>query len=162
MLRAYVEQRLAGAVRDGQGRPTPGPNAHWAGRRQGRRQDRRWGTAWSPEQISQRLKVEFPEDESMRVSHETIYQSLYVQGRGALKRELSACLRTGRALRVPRARTSGRGKTFVTDDVRISQRPAEIADRAVPGHWEGDLERHDASCDRAEVKGLRRCAVAAV
>jgi IS30 family transposase len=138
-LRAYIEQRLAGAVRDADGRPIPGPDVSWAGRRQGRRQDRRWGTAWSPEQISQRLRVDFPDDESMRVSHETIYQSLYVQGRGALKRELSACLRTGRALRVPRARTTGRGKNFVTGEVRISQRPAEVADRAVPGHWEGDL-----------------------
>ena len=75
----------------------------------------------------------------MRISHEAIYQSLYVQGRGALRRELTACLRTGRALRVPRARTRGRGKHFVTDDILISERPAEAEDRAVPGHWEGDL-----------------------
>jgi IS30 family transposase len=74
----------------------------------------------------------------MRISPEAIYQALYIQGRGALRRELTACLRTGRALRVPRART-GRGQTFVTDQVMISQRPAEVADRAVPGHWEGDL-----------------------
>jgi IS30 family transposase len=74
----------------------------------------------------------------MRVSHEAIYQSLYVQGRGALRRELTACLRTGRALRVPRARAR-RGKSFVTDQVLISERPAEAEDRAVPGHWEGDL-----------------------
>lgn len=138
-LREYVERRLAGAVTDAEGRPIAGPNVPWAGRRQGRRQDRRWGVAWSPEQISNRLKVDFPDDESMRVSHETIYQSLYVQGRGALKRELTACLRTGRALREPRARTGRTGRTFVTEDVKISQRPAEAADRAVPGHWEGDL-----------------------
>ena len=75
----------------------------------------------------------------MRISHEAIYQALYIQGRGALRRELTACLRTGRALRVPRARTRGRGKTFVTEDVMISARPAEAEDRAVPGHWEGDL-----------------------
>ena len=75
----------------------------------------------------------------MRISHEAIYQSLYVQGRGALARELTACLRTGRALRVPRARVGARGKGFITDEVMISQRPAEAADRAVPGHWEGDL-----------------------
>jgi IS30 family transposase len=75
----------------------------------------------------------------MRISTEAIYQSLFIQGRGALKRELVACLRTGRALRVPRARTAGRGKSFVTPDVMISERPADVDDRAVPGHWEGDL-----------------------
>jgi IS30 family transposase len=74
----------------------------------------------------------------MRISHEAIYRSLYVQGRGALRRELTACLRTGRALRVPRARAQ-HGKNFVTDEIMISQRPAEAEDRAVPGHWEGDL-----------------------
>lgn len=138
-LRAYVEHRLAGVVTDADGRPIAGPNVPWAGRRHGRRQDRRWGVAWSPEQISHRLKIDFPDDESMRISPETIYQSLYVQGRGALRRELTACLRTGRALREPRARTSRSGRTFVTEDVKISQRPAEAADRSVPGHWEGDL-----------------------
>jgi IS30 family transposase len=111
----------------------------WKGRRHGRRADRRWGTAWSPEQIANRLKVDFPEDESMQVSLEAIYQALYVQGRGALRRELTACLCTGRALRVPQARTRTRGKKFVTDQVLISARPAEVTDRAVPGHWEGDL-----------------------
>jgi IS30 family transposase len=75
----------------------------------------------------------------MRISHEAIYQSLYVQGRGALRRELAACLRTGRALRVPRARARRRGKSFVSEEVMISRRPAEASDRAVPGHWEGDL-----------------------
>jgi IS30 family transposase len=75
----------------------------------------------------------------MRISHEAIYQALYVQGRGALRRELTACLRTGRALRVPRARTRNRGKNFITPEVMISERPAEADDRAVPGHWEGDL-----------------------
>jgi IS30 family transposase len=75
----------------------------------------------------------------MRISHEAIYQALYIQGRGALRRELTACLRTGRALRVPRARTRGRGKSFVTPELLISQRPATVLDRAVPGHWEGDL-----------------------
>ena len=75
----------------------------------------------------------------MRISHEAIYQSLYIQGRGALRRELTACLRSGRALRVPRERTRGRNKSFVGDAIMISERPAEIADRAVPGHWEGDL-----------------------
>ena len=75
----------------------------------------------------------------MRISHEAIYQALYVQGRGALRRELVACLRTGRALRVPRARTRVRGKKFITPEVMISERPAEAEDRAIPGHWEGDL-----------------------
>jgi IS30 family transposase len=75
----------------------------------------------------------------MRISHEAIYQALHVQGRGALRRELTACLRTGRTLRVPRARTRGQGKSFVTPEILISQRPATVLDRAVPGHWEGDL-----------------------
>ncbi len=91
------------------------------------------------EQISPRLAVDFPDDASMRISHEAIYQALYVQGRGALRRELAACLRTGRALRVPQARTRGRGKAFVSPEIMISERPAEARDRAVPGHWEGDL-----------------------
>src|SRR5581483_1138824 len=88
---------------------------------------------------SHRLRLDYPDDASMRVSHEAIYQALYIQGRGALKRELVACLRTGRALRVPRARTRERGKPFVTPEILISERPAEVADRVVPGHWEGDL-----------------------
>jgi IS30 family transposase len=83
--------------------------------------------------------VDFPDDETMRISHEAIYQSLFVQSRGALKHELVACLRTGRALRVPRARVQGRRKKFVTPEVMISERPAEVEDRAVPGPWEGDL-----------------------
>jgi len=91
---------------------------------------------WSPEQIAGRLRHDI---QGKRISHEAIYQALYVQGRGALKRELSACLRTGRALRVPRARTRGRGKSFITPEILISERPAEAEDRAVPGHWEGDL-----------------------
>ena len=95
--------------------------------------------AWSPQQIAERLRLDHPEDTTMRISHEAIYQALYVQGRGALKRELTACLRTGRALRVPRARTRGRGKSFITPEILISERPAEVEDRAVPGHWEGDL-----------------------
>ncbi len=138
-LRAYVQARLAGAVSDADGKPISGPSVPWKGRRHGRRADRRWGTCWSPEQISQRLRIDFPHDETMRISHEAIYQALYIQGRGALRRELCACLRTGRALRVPRARTRQRGKNFITPQVMISQRPAEVADRAVPGHWEGDL-----------------------
>ena len=138
-LRDYVQDRLAGRIVAPGGKEIRGPSVAWKGRRAGRRQDRRWACAWSPEQIASRLRLDFPEDETMRVSHEAIYQSLYVQGRGALKRELTACLRTGRALRLPRSRLSGRGKSFVTPEVMISARPAEAADRAVPGHWEGDL-----------------------
>lgn len=138
-LRAYVQERLAGMVLDAHGKSISGPTVPWKGRRHGPRADRRWGSCWSPEQISRRLPIDFPDDASMRISHEAIYQALYIQGRGALRRELSACLRTGRALRVPRARSQQRGKSFITPDVMISERPAEAADRAVPGHWEGDL-----------------------
>jgi IS30 family transposase len=108
-LRAYVEQGLAA------------PNR------------------WSPRQIQARVRADFPDDEGMRVSHETIYQSLYVQGRGALRRELHTCLRTGRALRRPQQRSSSRRTSHVPAPLLISQRPPEVADRAVPGHWEGDL-----------------------
>ena len=138
-LRTYVQERLAGAVVAPGGAAVPGPAVPWKGRRHGRRQHRRWARAWSPQQISRRLRLDFPGDETMRISHEAIYQALYVQGRGALRRELTACLRTGRALRVPRARSRGRGKSHVAPEVMISQRPAEAGDRAVPGHWEGDL-----------------------
>ena len=138
-LRAYVQDRLAGAVVSPGGATVPGPAVPWKGRRHGPRQPRRWARGWSPQQISRRLRLDFPGDGAMRISHEAIYQSLYVQGRGALRRELTACLRTGRALRVPRARSRGRGKSHVAPEVLISQRPAEADDRAVPGHWEGDL-----------------------
>ena len=138
-LRTYVQERLAGVVVAPSGVPVPGPSVSWKGRRHGQRQDRRWASAWSPEQIARRLPIDFPDDETMRISHEAIYQALFVQGRGALHRELTACLRTGRALRMPRARTRRSGKTFISSEIMISQRPAEVADRAVPGHWEGDL-----------------------
>ena len=93
---------------------------------------------WSPEQIDQRLREDFPDEPEMRVSHETIYRALYVQGRGGLRRELTVCLRTGRALRKPRRQVEAR-RSRIPDMVMISERPAEVADRAVPGHWEGDL-----------------------
>jgi IS30 family transposase len=93
---------------------------------------------WSPTQISTRLATEFPDRPEMRVSHETIYQSLYVQSRGALRRELARCLRTGRALRKPRRQAHAR-RSQIPGLVEISERPAEATDRAVPGHWEGDL-----------------------
>lgn len=138
-LRDYVQDRLSGLIATPDGIAFDGPVVVWKGRRAVHRQSRRWSSAWSPEQISQRLKVDFPEDPTMRISHEAIYQALYIQGRGALKRELSACLRSGRALRLPRERGRNRGKSFLADALMISDRPAEISDRAVPGHWEGDL-----------------------
>ena len=92
---------------------------------------------WSPKEIARRLVVDFPDDPTMRISHETIYQSLFVQGRGELRRELARCLRSGRTKRRPQGFVQKRGK--IPDMVMISERPAEIEDRAVPGHWEGDL-----------------------
>jgi IS30 family transposase len=139
-LREYVQDRLAGNVRRPEGTIVAGPTTPpWKGLNKPHRQDRRWSLAWSPEQIAHRLKVDFPDDESMRISHEAIYQSLFIEGRGALKRELVACLRTGRALREPRARSRNKPRGHVTADVVLSERPAEAEDRAVPGHWEGDL-----------------------
>jgi IS30 family transposase len=138
-LRDYVQDRLAGRVQDTDGKSIGPSGPKWIGRNKPHRGDRRWVASWSPQQIANRLKVDFPDDASMRISHEAIYQALYVQGRGALKRELVACLRTGRALRVPRERTRQKVWAHVTPEVLISERPAEAADRAVPGHWEGDL-----------------------
>jgi IS30 family transposase len=138
-LRDYVQARLSGQVRAPDGR-TVGPQVTaWKGRGKPHRKHRRWVAGWSPQQIASRLPVDFPDDECMRISHEAIYQALFVQSRGALKRELVACLRTGRALRVPRARSKQKAWAHVTPDVVISERPAEVDDRAVPGHWEGDL-----------------------
>jgi transposase, IS30 family len=96
---------------------------------------------WSPQEIAARLTVDFPDDEAMRISHETIYQSLFVQGRGELRKELTKNLRTGRAIRRPRRRVDGRSDPDrrIPDKIMISERPAEADDRAVPGHWEGDL-----------------------
>jgi len=92
---------------------------------------------WSPDEIAQRLRQDFPDDPMMRVSHETIYKSLFVQGRGELRRELTRCLRSGRATRRPHTKVETRGQ--IPSKIMISERPAEIEDRAVPGHWEGDL-----------------------
>ncbi len=99
--------------------------------------ERRLTLRWSPQQIAARLVVDYPADPEMRVSHETIYRSLFVQGRGALRGELARCLRTGRAQRRPQGRPNGSGQ--LVDMVLLSERSAEVEDRAVPGHWEGDL-----------------------
>src|SRR4051794_24075421 len=138
-LKEYVQTRLSGQLQRPDGSPAGGPPTTWKGLNKPHRADRRWAKAWSPEQISRRLVIDFPDDAGMRISHEAIYQALYIEGRGALKRELVACLRTGRALREPRARSRNKPHGHVTADVVLSERPAEAEDRAVPGHWEGDL-----------------------
>ena len=150
-LQQYVQQRLSGLLQRPDGTSADGPATTWKGLNKPHRADRRWATAWSPEQISRRLVLDFPDDESMRISHEAIYQALYIEGRGALKRDLVACLRTGRALRKPRERARNRPQGHVTSDVVLSERPAEAEDRAVPGHWEGDL-----------IIGLNRSAIGTV
>ncbi|APE17904.1 IS30 family transposase [Mycolicibacterium pallens] len=139
-LHAYVQERLSGHISRPDGSIVAGPQPpRWTGNNKPHRKDRAWVQAWSPEQIANRIKLDFPDDESMRISHEAIYQSLYIEGRGALKRELVWCLRTGRALRAPRERSRRKAWAHVTPETLISERPAEVADRAVPGHWEGDL-----------------------
>jgi len=139
-LRTYVEERLSGQIRRPNGMIVTGPPPpRFTGNAKPHRKHRAWVRAWSPEQIAQRIKFDFPHDESMRISHEAIYQALYIEGRGALKRELVWCLRTGRALRAPRERTRRTTWAHVTPETLISERPPEIEDRAVPGHWEGDL-----------------------
>jgi IS30 family transposase len=138
-LREYVQERLSGKIVQSNGQAVKHPKVTWKGRRAVHRQQRRWAKAWSPEQISQRLRIDFPTDETMRISPEAIYQSLYIQSRGALRRDLSACLRSGRPLRVPRKRTQKNGRSFVDPHLLIANRPPEIEDRAIPGHWEGDL-----------------------
>lgn len=105
-----------------------------------------------------RLWEEYPDDRDMHVSHETIYECLYLQARGELRTQMKLALRQGRTRRVDRSRpTLTRGR--IVDMVNISERPKEADDRAVPGFWEGDLERHEAPCDRVEVKDLHRDAV---
>jgi transposase, IS30 family len=102
--------------------------------------ERKLEALWSPQQIAAWLAETYPDNPEMQVSHETIYQSLFVQGRGALRKELHTCLRTGRAMRRAKAFTKGGvGQGQIRNMVMISERPAEVEDRAVPGHWEGDL-----------------------
>ena len=104
-LRQYVQDKLSGVVRGADGQVVAGPApASWKGRNKPHRGDRAWVTAWSPEQIANRITLDFPDNESIRISHEAIYQALYVESRGALKRELVSCLRRGRPLQVPIAK----------------------------------------------------------
>jgi IS30 family transposase len=133
-LQEYVQTRLSGQLQRPDGTVAAGPPTTWKGLNKPHRAGRR-----------------FPDDTDMRISHEAIYQALYIEGRGALKRELVACLRTGRALRKPRARSRNKPQGHVTADVVLSERPAEAEDRAVPGHWEGDL-----------IIGLNRSAIGTV
>jgi IS30 family transposase len=150
-LQEYVQTRLSGQLQRPDGSTAAGPTTTWKGLNKPHRGDRRWAQAWSPQQIARRLVIDFPDDADMRISHEAIYQALYIEGRGALKRELVACLRTGRALRKPRERSRNKPQGHVTAEVVLSERPAEAEDRAVPGHWEGDL-----------IIGLNRSAIGTV
>jgi IS30 family transposase len=129
-LRRYVQDRLEGKLHDSRGKEVTGPRqAPFIGRNKPHRGDRKWVKGWSPEQIAHRLRIDFPDDPSMRISHEAIYQSLYIQGRGALKRELVSYLRTGRALRTPRARAQAKAWAHVSEEVMISNRPPQADDR---------------------------------
>jgi transposase, IS30 family len=101
--------------------------------------ERRLERQWSPQQVSRSLIADYPGDVEMRVSHETIYKSLFIQARGALRKELAACLRTGRTQRRPQMRVEQSGAGRLQNMILISDRPAAVEDRAVPGHWEGDL-----------------------
>ena len=141
VLRHYVQERLSGHVLNEAGRRVGPETAAWKGRRHRRRQDRRWARAWSPEQIANRLRLDFPDEPSMRISPTPgdLPGALHPRARGSAARTHLPCLRTGRALRVPRVRSRRRGKHFVTPDVALKNRPAEVMDRQEPGHWEGDL-----------------------
>ena len=157
-LRTYVEERLAGVVVAPSGTPVPGPVVSWKSRRYGPRKDRRWANAWSPEQIACRLPVDFPDDATMRISHEAIYQALFVQGRGGLRRRRAACLRTGRVLRMPRARTAGeQGLHLRNHDQPTSgggsrsRRAKATGKRPYPGSWEFGDRHLGGAHDRASL-----------
>lgn len=132
-----MEERLAGGVVAPTGAPVPGPAVPWKGRRHGPRKDRRWAKAWSPEQIARRLPIDFPDDKAHQPR--SYLSSPLRSGPWRATPRADGLLATGRVLRMPRARVRRRGKGFVSPEIMISERPAEAADRAVPGHWEGDL-----------------------
>ena len=139
-LRACVGDRLSGRICRPGGAEAAGPSApRWTGMDKPHRKNRAWVRGWSPEQTADRVKLDFPDDESMRIICEAVYQALYIEGRGALKRELVWCLRAGRALRAPRERSRREAWAHAAPEALIGERPAEAEDRAVAGRWEGDL-----------------------
>lgn len=148
-LRAYVHERLSGDVTTASGDRVGPVGPRWDGKNKPHRGDREWVTAWSPEQISKRLPLDFPDDPSMRISHEAIYRNLYVDARVGLERKQTWHLRRGRTKRIPRARTRQDTWAHVTAGTILKNRPAEADDRLVAGHWEGDL-----------IIGLKRSALA--
>ena len=148
-LRDYIHDKLSGHVRTSEGERLGPKGPTWDGKNKPHREHREWVTAWSPQQIAKRLPMEFPDDLSMRISHEAIYQALYVPGRGGLTREQSWHLRRGRTKRMPRARTRQQAWAHVTDATTLKKRPSEAENRKISGHWEGDL-----------IIGLNRSAIA--
>ena len=133
-LRDYVGNKLSGPVRATGGERLGPEGPTWDGKNKPHRQDREWVTGWSPQQIAKRLSMEFPDDLSMRISHEAIYQVLYIPARGGLVREQSWHLRRGRTKRMPRARTRQQAWAHVTDATTLKKRPSERQDRKVAGH----------------------------
>jgi hypothetical protein len=156
-LREYVQDRLAGTVSTRAGVAVPGPQVRRIGRRHGPRKDRRWATSWSPKQIANRLSVDFPDDASMRVSHEAIYQALYIQGRGALRRELTACLRTGFSLRNETTIVADR-RTRAASALNPSRRAMSSRWLRPAADWRGGRSRVEYTLTR----GLGRLRVVAV
>ncbi|GAA4727145.1 MULTISPECIES: IS30 family transposase [Micrococcales] len=148
-LRTYVQDKLSGSIFTADGTRIGPVGPAWDGKNKPHRGDREWVTAWSPRQIAKRLPIDFPGDPSMRISHEAIYQALYVEARGGLERHRSWHLRRGRTKRMPRARTRQQAWAHVTEDTVLSKRPKEATDRKTAGHWEGDL-----------IIGLKRSAIA--
>lgn len=148
-LREYVQDRLSGEVHTTAGKVVGPDGPSWDGKNKPHRGDRAWVTGWSPEQISKRLPLDFPDDESMRISAEAIYQALYIESRGGLERMQSWHLWRGRTKRMPRSRARQQTWAHVTADTVLAKRPKEVADRKLAGHWEGDL-----------IIGLKRSAVA--
>ena len=148
-LRQYVQDKLSGDIVTADGEIIGPEGPAWDGKNKPHRGDREWVTAWSPQQIANRLPVDFPDDPTMRISHEAIYQALYIESRGGLDRKQSWHLRRGRTKRMPRARTRQQTWAHVTAETVLSKRPEEAEDRKTAGHWEGDL-----------IIGLKRSAVA--